>query len=177
MKKLQEHKGIKLTEVTTSIQVDDSSEKTWNVLSHYGDVSTFHAGVEKSINHEGYGNVASLGAERTCDILDGKREVILKEKIIEYEDGKYYRYEVFEWKNFPLKVMFFAFSVAKIGNNKSKLSLTINYRLKPGFMTNLMKWKIKKLEKDILSGYKNYIETEKKKVPIQDLKSLNYQFA
>jgi Polyketide cyclase / dehydrase and lipid transport len=176
MKELKEYNGIKLKVVSTSININASSEKTWDVLSHYGDVSTFHAGVEKSVNHIGYTNIAALGVERTCDVLDGKREVVLKEKITEYKQGEYYRYQVYEWKNFPLKAMFFAFSVEEVSQSKSKLMLTINYRLKPSFITNMMKWKIKKMEKDILIGYKNYIETGNKKVPIKTLKKLNYQF-
>lgn len=176
LKKLKEHKGIRLTEVKTSIIIDASPEKTWEALSHFGDVSTFHAGVERSVNGSDSANEAALGVERTCDILDGKREVILRERITEYEEGSFYRYEVFDWENFPLKMMFFAFSVSRVNNDKSKLSLTINYRLNPGIMTNLMKWKIKKMEKDILTGYRSYIETGEKNIPIKILENLNYQF-
>jgi len=176
LKELKTHRGVQLTAVTTSININASKEKTWETLSRYGDVSTFHAGVEKSINHEGYSNKAALGVERTCDVLDGKKEVILHEKITEYQEGNFYRYEVFDWKNFPLKMMFFAFRVQQIDENNSKLILTINYRLNPGFISNLMKWKINKMERDILTGYKNYIETGDKNIPIKNLKKLNYQF-
>lgn len=58
--------------------------------------------------------------------------------------------------------MFFAFSVKEKAENKSILSLTINYRLNPGFITNLMKWKIRKMKKNILAEYKHYTEPEKK---------------
>ncbi len=175
LKELKEYNGVKLTEVTTIINISASSEKVWEVLSHFGDVSTFHSGVEKSVSNHGSPNVAGLGVERTCDILDGKREVVLKEKITEYEEGSHYRYEVFEWKNFPLKIMFFGFKVSKIANSQSELSLTINYRLKPGFMTNLMKWKIKNLEKTVLTGYRHFIETGKKNTPIKVIEKLNYE--
>jgi Polyketide cyclase / dehydrase and lipid transport len=177
LRRLKEHNGIKLTEVSTSININALSDKTWDALSHYGDVHTFHGGVVNSVSGEESTNKAELGAVRTCDILDGKKEVMLKERITEYEEGNFYRYEVFEWKNFPLKVMFFAFSVNKINNKKSRLTLTINYRLNPGFMTNLMKWKIRKLEKSVLTGYRNYIETGEKNVPIKTLEKNNYQFA
>jgi len=176
LKELKRHKGVKLTEVTTSIKINESSEKVWEALSHFGNVSSFHAGVEKSVNNVGSPNKAALGVERTCDILDGKREVVLKEKITEYVEESHYRYEVFEWENFPLKSMFFGFKVTKISTNKSKLSLTINYRLKPGFMTNLMKWKIRKLERTVLTGYRHFIETGKKNTPIKEIEKLGYQF-
>jgi len=177
LKTLTEHNGVRLTEVTTSIKINASAKRTWEVLSHYGDVSTFHAGVVKSVNHKDHPNKAALGAERTCDILDGKREVVLRERITEYVEGSHYRYQVFDWENFPLKAMFFAFNVNESSDNKSTLSLTINYRLKPGVITNLMKWKIKRMEKDILTGYKHYTETGEANVAIPLLENLNYQFA
>lgn len=177
LKKMTEHKGIKLTETTTEIMIDASPDKVWDALSQYGNVSSFHAGIDLSVHGKNSSDQASLGAERTCTITDGKREVILVEKINEYEEGQFYRYEVFEWKNFPLKVMFFAFAVKNDANRNTILSLTQNYRLKPGFITGIMKGRIKKQQREILMGYKNYIETGEKRVPIATLEKLDYQFS
>lgn len=177
LKKLTEHKGIKLTETTTQIKIDSTPESVWNALSKYGNVSTFHAGVELSVPGKNSSDAACLGAERTCTILDGKREVTLVERITEFEEGRFYRYEVFDWKNFPLKVMFFAFEIKNGKNGNTILSLTQNYRLKPGFITGLMKGRIKKQQREILMGYKNYIETGRENVPIKTLEKRNYQFA
>ena len=118
---LKMHKGVRLSAVTTAVLINASKEKAWDALSRFGDVSQFHAGVEQSTNHEGYNNKAAIGVERTCDILDGKRAIVLREKITEYEEGKFYRYEVFDWKNFPLKMMFFTFVLEQIDKNHSKL--------------------------------------------------------
>ena len=169
LKQMTEHKGIKLTEVTTEIKVDATPEKVWNALSQYGNVATFHPGVELSVHGQDSKDEACLGAVRTCEVLDGKREVTLVERITEFEEGKFYRYEVFEWKNFPLKVMFFAFAIRTNIKGTTILSIVNNYRLNPGFITGLMKWKIKKLQRNILIGYKHYIETGEKKVPIKKL--------
>lgn len=177
LRELKEHKGVRLTAITTKIEIDATHDKVWNALSQYGDVSNFHAGVVLSVPSKGSTNKAELGAVRVCDVLDGKRKIQFTERITEFKEGSCYRYEVYEWKNFPLKIIFFGFEVEKLSENKSVLALTINYRLSPGFMTNLMKWKIRKFEKDILTGYKNHIETGKKNVPIAELKELNYQFA
>jgi hypothetical protein len=73
-------------------------------------------------------------------------------------------------------MMFFGFAIENDQKGTNYLLLTINYRLKPGFLTGLMKWKIKKMEHSILMGYKHYIETQKIRVPIKELKQLNYQF-
>lgn len=177
LKKLTEHKGVKLIEVTTKIQVNAPSEKVWDALSQYGNVYTFHAGVEKSVSRNGNPDKAAMGVERICDIKDGNKDVVLVERITEFVEGSHYRYEVFEWENFPLQMMFFGFAVEKDTSMNTHLKLTVNYRLKPGFLSGFMKWKIKKMEREILLGYKNYVETGKKNVPISELKELNYQFA
>jgi hypothetical protein len=177
LKKLTEHKGVRLTEVISRVKIDAAPEKVWDVLSQYGNVSSFHAGVVKSISIAGSTDKATMGAERVCDIEDGKRKIQFEERITEFEEGSHYRYEVFRWKNFPLKMMFFAFAVEKNQNRETILSLIINYRLTPGFLTGIMKRKIRKMEHEILSGYKNYIETGVKKVPIETIKDFEYQFA
>jgi Polyketide cyclase / dehydrase and lipid transport len=176
LRKLNEHQGVKLTAVTTRVKIDAGVEKIWEALSHFGNVASFHAGVENSVPKNGNPEKAALGVERVCDIKDGNRDVVLAERITEYVEGSHYRYEVFEAENFPLQMMFFGFAIENDQKGTNYLLLTINYRLKPGFLTGLMKWKIKKMEHSILMGYKHYIETQKIRVPIKELKQLNYQF-
>ena len=176
LRKLNEHQGVKLTTVTARLKIDATAEKVWEALAQFGNVSSFHAGVDRSVPKDGNPEQAGLGVERICDIKDGKRDVVLVERIIEYAEGSHYRYQVFEWENFPLKMMFFGFAIEKDQQGHSILALTINYRLKPGFITGLMKWKIRKMARSILMGYKNFIETRKMRVPIKELESLNYQF-
>ena len=163
---LTEHHGIKLTTVTSEIVIEAPRRAIWDALSHYGDVSTFHAGVAKSTHHDGRDNTAALGAERTCLIQDGKREVTLVEKITDFSEGEYYRYEVFDWKNLPLRAMFFAFEIVERGGNEHLLRLSQHYRLKPGFLSRPMKFKIREQQRGILLGYKHYIETGEKNVPV-----------
>lgn len=171
LRELKTHKGIKLTSVASEIDIDAPAEEIWQALLHYGDVANFHAGVEASKPAKNCGPKAALGAVRTCDVRDGRREIKLVERITEFNDGHSYRYEVFEWENFPLKVMFFGFSIVEKDGGKRALRLIQNYRLKPGFMSSLMKWKIRQMQHRILLGYKHYIETGEKNVPIKDLVS------
>ncbi len=178
LKKLTHHHGIKLTETTTEVTVAATPEQVWQALSKYADVCTIHGGVEASVPGEDGNSEARLGAERTCTILDGKREVTLVERITEFEEGKFYRYQVYQWKNFPLKVMFFAFSIKKNKRGETILSLTQNYRLNPGFITGLMTWKIKKQQRVILLGYKHYMETGEKNKPVESLFAMQqYKYA
>ncbi len=169
LKNLGSHDGINLTATTTEIKVEATPQEVWRALSKFANVSTIHGGVEVSVPGASGDNEAKLGAERTCTILDGRREVTLVERITEFEEGRFYRYQVYEWKNFPLKVMFFAFSVKTNNKGETILSLTQNYRLNPGFLTGLMTWKIKKQQRIILLGYKHYMETGERNVPIPNL--------
>ncbi|MFV1989660.1 MAG: SRPBCC family protein [Acidimicrobiales bacterium] len=164
-----EHNGIKLTTVTSEIAVDASAEAIWDALSHFGDVASFHSGVRTSTPTEGFSDVAALGTERICKVPDGKREVTLVERITDFSEGEYYRYEVYEWKNFPLQAMFFAFEIVEKGSGKRVLQLSQHYRLKPGFLTRPMKYKIRQQQRTILLGYKHYIETGEKNVATSDI--------
>lgn len=176
LKQLTQHEGVKLTVVTTSVNIDAPRKKVWNALSQFGNVSSFHFGVELSFAGKDSGDKARLGAERTCNVLDGKTEITLVERITEFEEGHCYRYQVFEWKNFPLKVMFFGFSIEESTDGSVALSLIQNYRLKPGFMSGLMKWKIRQMQRRILLGYKHYVETGEANIPEKDiLAKVNYR--
>lgn len=169
LRALTEHNGTKLSTVTSEIAVDASAEAIWDALSHFGDVSTFHSGVTQSTPGAGFSDIAALGSERTCLVPDGKREVTLVERITEFGDGDYYRYEVFDWKNFPLRAMFFTFEIVEKGSGERVLQLSQHYRLKPGFLTRPMKFKIRQQQRGILLGYKHYIETGQLNVPVDDI--------
>lgn len=169
LKELRVYKGIKLTSVTSEIIINESAQHIWNVLSKYGNVASFHGAVDHSAPDRNSNDDAAMGTVRTCLVRDGKKEVTLVERITEFNQGHSYRYQVFEWKNFPIQTMFFGFSIIEKPNGEHALSLVQNYRLKPGFMTGLMKWKIRQLQRRILIGYKHYIETGEENVPIQTL--------
>jgi Polyketide cyclase / dehydrase and lipid transport len=166
---LTEHNGVRLTTVTSEIVIAASSAETWAALSHFGDVSTFHSGVTKSTPAAGFSDVAALGAERVCLVPDGKREVTLVERITDFREGEYYRYEVYEWKNFPLQAMFFAFEIVEKDSGTRVLQLSQHYRLKPGLLTRPMKYKIRQQQRTILLGYKHFIETGEANVAVKDI--------
>lgn len=166
---LTEHNGIRLTTVTSEIVIDASTGAIWEALSHFGDVSTFHAGVAQSTPEEGFDVIAALGSERTCLVPDGKREVTLVERITDFSEGQHYRYEVYEWKNFPLLAMFFAFEIVEKPEGDIVLRLSQHYRLKPAFLTRPLAYKIREQQRGILLGYKHYIETGEKNVPVESI--------
>jgi Polyketide cyclase / dehydrase and lipid transport len=172
LKELKEHRGVTLTAVKSEIAIDATAGEIWDALTRFGDVSSFHAGVDLSTAGDDFGDEAALGSERTCVVKDGRRVITLHERITEYEEGECYRYEVFDWKNFPLQVMFFGFEIEEKTDGGRSLSLVQNYRLKPGVLTGLMKWKIRQQQRTILLGYKHYVETGENNVPIKDIEKL-----
>jgi len=164
MKELKEVDGIKLTEINYQVKVDETPEQVWAVLAQYGNVASFHTGIAESSQIEGSNNEVSMGSERSCTIYDGKRKIDIKERVTEIEHGKYYRYEVYDWVNFPLKKMFNGFGVKQDENGNTILYQVQNYRLKPGFLTGIMKGKLKKGARETLIFYKHFMETGEKNV-------------
>jgi len=165
-----EDNEMKLKNIHEEIYVNVTPERMWKVLSQYGDVSNFHAGVDNSFSIQGSRNEAKLGGERVCNIVDMGLKIVLKERIINYEEGVGYQYEVYEWKNFPLRKMLFGFKIRESENGNTLLRIDLDYKAKPSFLTPLMAGKMRKLVHDVLLGYKHYTETGEKKVPIKSLR-------
>lgn len=163
---------MKLKNVHQSISINVSPEKMWDVLSQYGDVSNFHAGVVESTSVEGNSNDASLGCERVCNIVDMGLKIVLKERIINYVEGEGYQYDVYEWKNFPLKKMLFGFKIIPDDSGKTILRIDVDYKASPALLTPLMARKMRNLIKDVLLGYKHYAETGEKRTPIQSIRKM-----
>ncbi len=161
---------MKLKNIYEEIPVNVTPEKMWESLSHFGDVSNFHAGVEKSYSVEGSNNVAELGCERICNVVDMGMNIVLKERIYNYVEGESYQYEVYEWKNFPIRKMLWGFKIKTDAQGNTLLRIDIDYKAKPAFLTPLMAGKMKKMAHDVLLGYKHFTETNEKKVPIKSLR-------
>ena len=161
---------MKLKNVHQEIVINTTPPKLWAVLSQFGNVSTFHAGVVESNKLEGSDNRASSGCERVCNIVDMGLNIVLKERIVNYVEGEGYQYEVYEWKNFPVRKMLFSFMIIEGDPGHTILRIDIDYKAKPAFLTPLMAGKMSKLIKDVLLGYKHYAETGEKRVPIKALR-------
>lgn len=163
---------MKLKKIHYEMPIRVTREVLWKVLLQYGDVSAFHAGVARSFHVEGSRNEASIGCERVCQIVDLGLHITLKERIVELVEGSSYKYEVYEWKNFPLREMYFEFRISGSTATHTILEINIDYQAKPAFLTPLMAGKMKRLARDVLLGYKHYAETGETRVPIGKLKAM-----
>lgn len=162
---------MKLKQIRHKIAINVTAQRMWQVLSQYGDVALFHAGVVESHSVAGSQNRASPGAERVCHIVDMGLPITLKERITEYNEGQSYSYEVYEWKNFPLRKMQFSFRILNSDHAYIELEIVIAYKAKPFFLTPLLAGKMSKLAQGVLLGYKHYAETGEARVPIKQLKA------
>lgn len=150
--------------------VRTSPEKLWEIVSRFGDVYRFHAGVVESHAAPGSDDRAAPGCERVCNIVDMGLRITLKERIVDYEEGRSYTFEVYEWKNFPIRSMRFGFTVASNGPAAATLAIDITYLAKPALLTPLLAPKMRALARDVLLGYRHYAETGERRVPIKRLK-------
>ena len=162
---------MKLKAIHQEIRVQVNAERMWQVLSQYGDVSRFHAGVVESHKEPGSGTQAAMGCERECNIVDMGLHIMLKERIIEFVEGKSYKYEIYEWKNFPIRQMLMGFRILQASATETLLGIEIAYLAKPAFLTPLLAPKMRRLAHDVLLGYKHYAETGEMRVPIKALKA------
>lgn len=160
---------MKLKEIHAEMAVRTNPERMWEVLSQYGDVYRFHAGVVESHADAGSRNTAGPGCERVCNIVDMGLKITLKERIVDYIEGRSYAYEVYEWKNFPIQRMKFGFTILRAEGPYTILAIDIAYLAKPAFLTPLLVPKMRKLARNVLLGYKHYVETGERRVPIDAL--------
>ena len=158
----QTQSNMKLKKVMYEVEVNASPQEAWEVLASYGDVGDFHSGVQSSNALNGSSNQACIGADRICHLVDGKRKIMVKEKILDFKKGAFYQYDVYEWKNFPLKKMLNTFGVKVNPQGKTVIYQITEYKLKPSFLTGLMKGKIENSARDGVLAYKHYIETGEK---------------
>jgi hypothetical protein len=161
---------MKLKPIHEEMHIQVTPQRLWEVLSHFGDVYRFHGGVVDSHAETGSNETAGPGCERVCHIVDMGLKITLKERIIDYVEGRSYKFEVYEWKNFPLRKMLFGFTILDAGPTGTKLAIDIEYRAKPAWLTPLMAPKMRRLAKDVLLGYRHFAETGERRVPIKTLK-------
>jgi hypothetical protein len=164
--------SVRLKHVHSQIEIAVTPDRLWQVLRQYGDVSKFHAGVVESHQLPGNSNQAELGCERMCNIVDMGVKIQLMERIVDYREGYSYKYEIYEWKNFPISKMLFGFTIGDSLDERTILHIDIEYRGKPAWLTPLLAPKMRRLARDVLLGYKHHIETGEVRAPIKKLRKV-----
>lgn len=151
--------------------INATKKNVWEVLSNYGAVSKFNPSVSKSyissVQDQG------VGATRVCELLPvGK----VSETITQWNEGNGFLIQVKPIEKLPPIENFTGFfEIEKLSVNTSRVSVTINYKIKLGVTGKilnkiLIQPKLEASIVDLLIGLKLHLE---KGVHIIDAKSLN----
>lgn len=142
--------------VTRTIQIKSNSEIVWDTLVDIGNVSNYFSGVKSSTYIGDIRN--NVGMARHCDITGG----YLKERVIDWQDGKSFTLETYEIKGVPLASNIIKFSVNSSGENRTSVTQSMNYELSKGLlgfiMMPIMKIMLGKALNGALNDLRNYCE-------------------
>lgn len=166
----EKNNNMKLKKVKTELVVNVPQEKAWEVLSSFGDVGSYHSGIVDSKSLNGSQNDAEFGCSRECVLSEGKKPIVVREKIIEIKEGQYFVYDVYDADNFPVTKMLVTFGTRSNAKNETVIYFENSYLLKPKFLSGLMKGKIRSGGYDALIAYKHYMETGEKNADMESLK-------
>lgn len=159
--------------IHNKVVVEGSPQEVWKVLKAYGDVSSFNATIDESyMLNEGSGN-AELGAEREIHIPNGINNIINKERIVDFVDGVYYTYDVYDTENFPIRQMEVTYGVRMDNRGRTILFSKTYFKLNNRINTKLLKGKIIKGNMDSLLAFKYFIENGDNN---SDIKSLRKRY-
>lgn len=160
--------------IHNEVVVEGSPQDVWKVLKVFGDVSSFNATIDESyMLNDGSGN-AELGAEREIHIPNGINNIINKERIVEFVDGVYYTYDVYDTENFPTRHMVVTYGVRRNGSGQTILFSRTEYEMNNYLNTRMYRSKLEKSNFDSLLSYKNFIETGEMN---SDIKGLRKQYS
>jgi hypothetical protein len=103
-------------------------ENIWELLADFSNIHRFHPLLKSSGFIEG-SCLAEPGATRQCSMLDGS---YLKERILEWEPGKYYKVEIYD-TSMPVSHAETILGVAEMGTAESlvymKIDLTPRFKI------------------------------------------------
>ncbi|KZM42139.1 hypothetical protein OA92_13105 [Marinomonas sp. SBI22] len=151
-----------------SIMINATQEAVWAVISEFNNVYTWAPSVEHStaLNDK----YQSVGSGRVCHI---KGFGTVEETVTQWHEGKGFEF-VFE-KLGPMAKCVCDFSIEKVGNQQSKLTVTFQYTLRFGIFGSLLHALVLKNKLAVSLGHtiealKTRIETGKLLRPLKPQK-------
>ena len=146
-----------MAKITKEIEINAPQTKVWSVLADIGAVENYNSVVTKSYYTSD--NRQGIGASRHCDLLPMGS---VEERIIEWDEGKSYKIEIFEGKSIPFKGIG-TFELTDNGNStnvKMIFEPIMGYGLFGKIMGFLMKKKMNKMIAGVVIGLKHHLETD-----------------
>ncbi|MFV2038416.1 MAG: SRPBCC family protein, partial [Paracoccaceae bacterium] len=147
-----------MASVSVEKTVDASLSDLWASWDDFANISVFNPGVQKSflINDS---RDTGLGAERRCDLADGKNYLL--ERITGYIPEERLEIDIYE-VSIPIKDASAVLEFKAIGPKRSKVTMTMTFTPKMGFvgrlMLPMMRAQLAKNVDELLSGNKKHVE-------------------
>lgn len=151
--------------IETEQITDLPPQKMWEVVDDFANISKFHPLVADSQLLAG--EATAKDGERSCTFGDGQQ---IRERLLEYEEGKSYKVQIIEFGKFPLKEAIVSIGVrATTDPNSSVVFMTNNFKPKFGgwLMGTIMKGQFNKLNKKIIDFAVHYAKTGEKKEAVK----------
>ncbi len=150
-----------MAEVTVKKIINAPIEKvfsTWN--DEFADIYKYHPGLSRSYLLDQSPAFAGLGAMRHCVMNDGKNWI--REKVIRVVENKQIVLDIYEG-TMPLKSAVGTFNFTKINNQKTEVTMIMEFTPKMGLigklMTPLMKSKFRPMLQSLLDSNAAYAES------------------
>jgi len=149
-----------MTTIKRQIKINKPVNEVWKALADFGNICHGHPSVKKSyVTSE---QKEGIGATRHCDFT--MMNAAAEERIIEWNEGKNIKIEVYELKNMPgMDSSKFDLQVETLDNNSSILTGTMMYNMKNAFFDLINSVAMKRANATVVSGimagHKKYIET------------------
>lgn len=139
--------------------INASIEDVWKSWDDYGNIATFHPGLQSSHLINGTSDTG-LGAERQCNMKDGKNYI--QERIVDYVPNKRMSVDIYSG-TMPLKSALATIEVKALGANRTQVRMKMKFQMKFGFfgrlMAVMMKPQFRKLLESALASNKTFVES------------------
>ncbi len=147
----------------TSVRIDASKDRVWEVLSDLGSIYKWNPGIAHSFTTSD--GATGDNARRQCDLPGGG---FLRERTFNWSEGEGFTIEVYE-TSLPLKESFVDFRATPEGE-ATVVNLKMDYKLKYGPIGALIDSAFAGRQArngmvELLAGLKDYVETGKQANP------------
>ena len=153
---------MKKTIIERSITINASKQKAWEALADFGNVQNLSPNIKKSYLTSD--DTVGLGSTRHCDFYSLGASV--DEKIIEWNEGKSIRIELYNAKNLPMIRDMEALFELEEKNGQTLLKGVFQYGMSNSIGQILNKLKMKKMNtkswEAFMAGIKQNLETGEK---------------
>lgn len=148
-----------MASLETSIIVNAPLSQVWASWDDFGNIYIYNPNLNGShlINNSA---ASGMGAERRCDLSDGKNHIL--ERVIAYEPEKMMKVDIYEG-TVPLKRAFATLTFSALGPNRTQVGFAFEFTPKMGVLGRLMVPMIKRQFRGALDGLlaanKAFVET------------------